>query len=378
MSALPQDAIKNADVPVVVDHLLSQTCDLGADPVAFYLQHGLECRLNPTPWFVTDWYAWQNPDWTTFAAPYLHYLDKGRFEGRDPSPFVDIPRYRDVSGVSPGAIYDLILAGHRSIALGVYGGRADLTRCQQNFRDGIQIVAHQTTPPVHPKKALVVLQAGREALSHTWFDNENREWDLLVNYYDAAGHQPGLGDYVFFQKGTKFTAMWLLWNRFRNILSQYEHVIFLDDDVETTCDGLNRLFRTCRTHDLDLAQMALTSASSCNWTELFAQSGHAGPRNVSAVEIMMPVFSKSALRNVAPTFDKSVSGFGLDLAWGKIVSDAGGKIAVLDDVLATHARPVDQTGGAYYSYLRRHMINAKSELWTLLEDYDADRNLISF
>ena len=50
---------------------------------------------------------------------------------------------------------------------------------------------------------------------------------------------------------------------------------------------------------------------------------------------------------------------------------------MLDDVVATHARPVDQADGAYYSYLRRHMINAKAELWVMLNDYDAERNLTS-
>ncbi|NND20926.1 MAG: hypothetical protein HKO14_02455, partial [Silicimonas sp.] len=77
------------------------------------------------------------------------------------------------------------------------------------------------------------------------------------------------------------------------------------------------------------------------------------------------------------TLGQSVSGFGLDLVWGQIVAEQGGRIAVLDEVSATHARPVDQAGGAYYQYLRRHGINAKAELWTMLKRYGAPRDVIT-
>ncbi len=359
-------------VPVDAGYVRSQGAELptGAEAESWYLQNGLAKSLDPTPFFVTDWYAWQNPDWTSFAAPYLHYLEVGRHEGRDPSPFVDMRRYLDATGCSAaGAAYDLILKGVRSAALGVYESREDLRKYQRAFLQAISCSVHQLRRPAGARKALVVLQAGPMSLAESWFDDGQREWDLLVNYYDARGFQPGFGDYVVFQKGTKFSAMWTLWSRYREMFSGYDHVLFLDDDIAADCDSLNRLFRACRQHKLDLAQMALTDDSVCNWPELYSSAGKKGPRDLAAVEIMMPVFSAQALRWVAPTFGKSVSGFGLDLVWGKIVRDAGGRIAVLDDILATHARPVDLAGGAYYSYLRRHGINAKAELWTLARDY---------
>ncbi|WP_413718514.1 DUF707 domain-containing protein [Silicimonas sp. MF1-12-2] len=210
-----------------------------------------------------------------------------------------------------------------------------------------------------------------------WAGHSGREWDLMLNYYDAAGMRSGVGEYAVFQKGTKFTAMKMLTDRFPQIFSAYDHVLFIDDDIETSGEDLNGLFAACRRHSLDLAQMALTDDSACNWNELFTRPTGSDPRRVSAVEIMMPVFSRQALKWVMPTFGQSISGFGLDLVWGQIVADKGGRIAVLDDIAARHARPVDQAGGAYYRYLRRHGINAKAELWTLLKSYDAQRELIA-
>lgn len=371
----------DASFPIDLDHLEYQAPELRGTThhLAHFFRRALEDGLDPTPFFSTEWYAWQNPDWCEgFDTPYRHYLDRGRFEGRDPSPFVDVTRYMEATGgaVPRQRVYHAVLSGLRSPALGVYDGLDDLEACQRRFFDGIAMVAHRMTPAGCPKPSLVVCQAGRGARM-SWARETGREFDVLLNYYDAAGAVPCLGDYVVFQKGTKFTAMALLSRRFPELLRSYQHILFLDDDIDTSTRDLNALFRACRAHRLDLAQMTLTKQSSCNWDQLFSQPGRTGPRPVSAVEIMMPVISRRAFRWIRPTLGQSVSGFGLDLVWGKIVREHGGRIAVLDDVRATHARPVDQTGGAYYGYLRQNGINAKAELWVLLKRYAAERDLLT-
>lgn len=350
------------------------------DRRSYYLDRGLEEGLNPTPFFNTDWYAWQNPDWSRrHPAPYLHYLDAGIREGRDPSPFVDVTRYVDATGgaIPKECVYHSILAGLRAPALGVYEAEGDLTAYQKAFLSSISLLAHRVTPPAKTRPSLVVCQAGRAAMLESWADAEARNWDLMLNYYDAAGMRPGLGEYAVFQKGTKFTAMKLLLDRFASLFARYDHVLFIDDDIGTTARDLTRLFTLCRRHELDLAQMSLTEGSACNWPHLYRRSAQTAPRPVSAVEIMMPVFSRRALAWIRPTLGQSVSGFGLDLVWGKIVSAKGGRIAVLDEVAATHARPVDQAGGAFYGYLRRNGINAKAELWLMLTRHGADRDVVT-
>lgn len=371
-----------ASIPFDPAHLETQVPGLRgtANHAAHYLTRGVEDRLDPTPFFLTDWYAWQNPDWSDgFSAPYLHYLEIGQGEGRDPSPFVDVTRFVEVTGgaVPLPRVYSSILAGFRSPALGVCESPEDLVRAQSDFVAGLAVFAHRVTPSHSTRPSLVVCQAGRGAMFDNWAGASERTWDLLVNYYDAAGFRPGLGDYAVFQKGTKFTAMNALLRRFPDLFDRYRHVLFLDDDVETTATDLNDLFSACDRYGLDLAQMSLTEGSACNWKHLFRRFGQAGPRDVSAVEIMMPVLSRRALGWIAPTLGRSVSGFGLDLVWGNIVARKGGRIAVLDEVAATHARALDQTGGAFYRYLRRHGINPKAELWTLLTETGSDRDMVS-
>lgn len=337
--------------------------------------------LNPTRYFLTEWYAWQNPDWSSeHNSPYEHYLNVGRFEGRDPSPYVDMVRFRQAIGpnVPASAAYDLLLTKQHAPWLGVYDGPNDLRRMQDRFFRNISVDVLRSSPVNASKKYLVFLQSGRGALTQKWLSSEEpRNWDLMLNYYDSKGFIPHLGEYVFFQKGTKFTAMWALWQNCREIFEEYDYVLFLDDDVETSVCDLNRAFENCSAHQLDLAQMTLTKDSFSNWSQLFDQPEYWGPRKVSSVEIMMPILSRRALAHLAPTFGKSVSGFGLDLTWGHLVRGFQGNIAVLDGISATHARPVDQNGGSYYAYLRSHGINAKAELWALIKEYGASRDFLS-
>lgn len=59
----------------------------GADPVLHYLRHGAAERLNPSRFFSTAKYLKNYPDVVaTGVNPFLHYVQRGRFEGRDGLP----------------------------------------------------------------------------------------------------------------------------------------------------------------------------------------------------------------------------------------------------------------------------------------------------
>ena len=322
--------------------------------------------------FDSEWYAWQNPDWcAAHNDGYAHYMEIGRFQNRDPSPMIDMTRYGDIVGetIPPEARLDAIRRGIRSPSLGVYESWADLDAVQRDFLDAIIVTRGRDERAGAPRRHLVFLQAGRQSRHRDWFDaSQPRDWDLLVNYYEASGFDPNFGDIVFFQAGTKFTAVYNIVTRYPGLLSEYDYVLLLDDDILVSMKSLDALFKTCASHELDLSQMALSEQSNCIWDHAFAR-GRKGLRRLNCVEIMMPVLSRRTVLRCGREFCRSVSGFGLDLLLGKKMAKSDySNIAIIDDIVVDHPKLIDDTGGGYYSYLRSCLINPKAELWRLIKE----------
>lgn len=62
--------------------------DITGNPLAHYLAHGLEERLNPSLGFDTPYYLQSNPDVAAAGIhPFVHYVCQGHVEGRRPIPY---------------------------------------------------------------------------------------------------------------------------------------------------------------------------------------------------------------------------------------------------------------------------------------------------
>jgi hypothetical protein len=334
--------------------------------------------ITETKFFDPDWYGWQHPDWQEhYETPSNHYAGVGRFANFDPSPMVDMVRFGDVVGhrIPPEQRLEAIRKGFRSIALGVYEGWSDLERAQKDFIDAICLTRLRDDRAMSRRKNLVFLQTGPQSTHREWYTDARRSWDLVVNYYNVNGFEQGFGDAVFFQAGTKFTAVHMLLTRYPEVFRGYDYVLLLDDDIRVSMGGLDALFLACKQRALDLAQMALSDRSHCVWEFAYAR-GRTGLRYVSSVEIMMPVLSRRAMAICGPDFRQSVSGFGLDLLFGKKVASIDcSNVAIIDDIVVDHLKPVDDVSGGYYSYLRSMHINPKAELRRLISQADLEKGI---
>jgi len=347
-----------------------------------FLRHQLSSTktimLTETRFFDADWYGWQHPDWQAHHdSPGHHYREIGRFKNYDPSPMVDMVRFGQLVGdqIPPEKRLAAIQNGLRSIALGVYDDWYDLETAQKSFLDAICVARVRDDRALTRRKNLVFLQAGPQSTHRRWYGDGPRSWDLVVNYYDQRGLDLGFGDAVFFQAGTKFTAVHMLLSQNAEVFANYDYVLLLDDDILVSMEALDALFRACAQNNLDLAQMALSDRSHCVWEFAYAR-GRTGLRHLSSVEIMMPVLSQRALRIFGADFIQSISGFGLDLLFGKKVASADcSNVAIIDDVVVDHLKPVDDVAGGYYSYLRSMHINPKAELWRLITQANLEQGI---
>ena len=156
-------------------------------------------------------------------------------------------------------------------------------------------------------------------------------------------------------------------NHYGDILLGYDAVLFLDDDLGIEHEEIDRLFDIAEANGLDMFQPAVAAGSQCVWKDLFRIPGR-DFHETTAVEIMMPGFSRRALELCKPIFGKSVSGFGLDFNCSETVRKAGWKCGVIDAVAAEHIDLIDEQGGAYYEFMRTLGINQKFELFQTIKE----------
>lgn len=213
---------------------------------------------------------------------------------------------------------------------------------------------------------LLVLRTGNNSLHKEWLIPKiDRNFDIFLDYYDD---QPGMfkedATYYTASKGIKYNSMFALIENYRSIFSNYKAIWFPDDDISTNSVNINKMFDLFNSYDLLLAQPALTRDSYFSHTITLKQE-NTKLRYTNFVEAMAPIFSPEALNKCYNTFSKSVSGWGLDLAWPKILDYPTNKIAILDETPVKHTRPIG-VSSVYKSF----KIPPYQEMCTVAAEYD--------
>ena len=202
-------------------------------------------------------------------------------------------------------------------------------------------------PPSRKRRNVVVLRANSQSLHTTWdrdIHEADRNWDLCVSYYGAALEAEqvaavGRCEYLTHQpEDRKYGAIHALLQE-GSPLWDYQRVWFPDDDLATSWKDINRLFEIGERHQLLLAQPSLRENSYVTHS-VTKQNPDYAIRFTNFVEVMCPVFSIEALRTCAPSFYGSISGFGLDRVWPRMLGTIQSRIAIIDEVAVTHTRPV--------------------------------------
>ncbi len=310
--------------------------------------------------FDPAWYGARHLPKHAPDHPFLHFWSKGFDEDLDPAPGFDLGFFKSVV-----AFYR---PDKREFAFErMANGGADFPRSEAELiarQDAFVSDVAMSVLRRHPsgRRFLVYVQAAHDY--HHPFDAPDRGFDVLLNIYDgAAPLDLERSEIVVAQNGTKTTAIRKLLAQDPELLTRYEAVLFLDDDIELGGAEIERLFAAFDSQGLDLAQPALTKASACAYAALKQPAAGAGVRPVSMVEIMMPLVSRRALRECGAAFSGSISGWGVDALLAKLVRERFGEtIALIADVVAVHARDVDVEGGAFYRYLRRYGLEPAHEI----------------
>jgi len=212
---------------------------------------------------------------------------------------------------------------------------------------------------------LVILRAGDQSLHRKWlYPAEYKNFDLAISYFgDSKGLYHDECDFYEQVKGPKFLPLYdLIMNNISYIL-QYDAIWLPEDDLDCDVKTINEMFRIFHEKKLWLAQPSLTTNSYYSHKITVKKQGRF-LRYTNFVEIMAPIFTKQALLQCVSTFNKTQSGWGLELAWTKILGDPTDKIAILDAVSIRHTRKVGS--GTLYKVISA---NPSAEWISMAKEY---------
>ncbi len=317
--------------------------------------------------FDEAFYAAENSDVAASGqSPWAHCQAHVLSELRDPSPRLSSAFVMMAYNAKPKRRARALMKlfeerrGSRRLALPLL--ERELKENQARFHAGITMKILVGGPK--RKDNLVFVQTdGRHPPQ---LHDASRNYDLLLNFYAPPKEPSAPAEYVVVQSGTKVTAIDKLLAERPEILTQYDYVLFLDDDIGLSAQDIDRLFSVMRDEKLDLAQPSLTPDSYGSFPALYRKKDSPGFRRVNYVEIMAPAFSRRALIANKDSFSRSISGFSVDALIGAQTTRLfGPTIAVVDSVAAEHKRRIDLDGGALYRFLTAQGIDPRVEMHVL-------------
>ncbi len=186
---------------------------------------------------------------------------------------------------------------------------------------------------------LLLLPTGRESLFRNWPRPLGTTFDVALLYYDPPLETvPNWARQVWHGRGEKFALIAEFCKAAPNI-HDYDAVFIPDDDLRISPEQVETIFHIFHFYRLAIAQPALDRKSFyshkitrwCKRPEVLM-------RYTNFVEIMCPIFSRFSFRLLSDTFEKSPTGYGLDIVWAHRL--AYHNLAVIDGVQINHGRPI--------------------------------------
>ena len=219
------------------------------------------------------------------------------------------------------------------------------------------------------KPNLLVICCGKDALHQKWGYYSQYNFDVFLLIYDDADYSSEViakAKWVIKDKGYKFPLM----KRYitPEIYSQYEFIGNIDDDIETTPETIDNIFKMAKYHNFDLCQPTLTHDSYRSHPQTLKHDGY-DFRITNTVEIMCPFFSRQAFANCVFDFDTAPHsmGYGLEYSWQWVLesykgrTELGGWVAFIDKYPVKHTKPVT-----------KRLEISEPDIWHYRKKYDID------
>jgi hypothetical protein len=220
------------------------------------------------------------------------------------------------------------------------------------------------------RKNLIIACSGDDSLHLSWFSND-RKYDLCVIYYGnndlVYESYKKKSDFSFKYKGEKYHLIKQIIENEEIIISNYDYIWLPDTDILISVESINQLFTIAEKYKLSICQPSMDGYVSHLITQPI-------PNNIlrytSFVEILAPLFDLQTFLNLKYTFDCNVTSHALDFVWPKLLNYPENKIAIIDEVVMTHTKPI---GGNY----ERYSVHPHEDFVNTMKKFELDPKNVS-
>lgn len=215
------------------------------------------------------------------------------------------------------------------------------------------------------KKNAVFVPVGKDSL-HRQLLKGDADFDLHLLIYDGSYNKfCNDSDFVACDAGYKMDMTYRYLHRHPELFEKYEYFFLLDDDIVISTEDVNRLFSMMREYQLKIAQPSLVMSYYTYKHTAFHPFYIL--RYTNFVEMLMPCFSRDALKAVLPTFEQKIRWCGIEMHWPVLVGSNHKDMAIVDAVSAKHTRPVQSWNSLSQlqqeNYLKKHNLSWSIEMY---------------
>lgn len=217
-------------------------------------------------------------------------------------------------------------------------------------------------------KNCLITSVGINSLHQKWIEGRC-DFDLhLIVYDDSINNYLSDTPYIVHQCGYKLRNVYNYFLGHPDFLDKYDFFYMPDDDVEMSSSDINAIFEAMRKYNLKIAQPAL-KMSYFTWNHT-QRDRYCRLRYTNFIEMMVPCFSKDALKKILFTFNENETGWGTDFHWHKLINASSTDMAILDEISIVHTRPIQSGQPKHFKELEEYQI--KYGLTTNICFYDSE------
>lgn len=231
------------------------------------------------------------------------------------------------------------------------------------------------------RRNCVISAVGSNSLHSSWSASDGRSFDVhLIVYDNSFNRYYTTSEYLSYKKGYKLRLVYDYLMQHPHYLEHYNYFFIPDDDILVDESQIESLFDIMEQYQLQIAQPALCQSYCTYYHTLF--DANCKLRFTNFVEMMMPCFSRSALKTVLFTFNENQSGWGTEYHWPILIEQHHNSMAVIDQIKVQHTRPITPNRNhnmeELHSYLQKYNLTMKVREYSCIPNNNCNSSQLVF